>query len=106
MENKNNDCIVLTEENRQVIMKFMGWEGLTIGITWKQIMPIIEKVESIEENIRVVISRNACHIPFCTQTHTCSSKIEAVHKVLIEFIHFYNSSTVLNQLEPPQHGKD
>lgn len=65
--------------------------GLRYSCDWSWLMPVVEKIESIEENMHVVINRNMCHVQFVGSTHRCESKIQAVYQAVVEFIKWYNT---------------
>lgn len=92
--------VLLTIEERDLISIFMfGESGIySRKFTWNDLMPVVEKIESIAPT-RVKIDCNECTIigDKRFKVHTMV-KLHSVYKCIIQFIKWYNSKKV-------SHGK-
>ena len=109
-----------TEENNKLIAKFMGavfhkhinewydWDGLYMGeslrfdTSWDWLMPVVEKIENIQDDVEnnsirahkfdVEIRQHCCTIHGTEiEVTEMGSKILCVYYAVVEFIEWYNN---------------
>lgn len=103
-------------ETNVLIAEFMGINKLSSNVlkkallsdldyhlSWDSLMPVIEKIESLKENLhsldvqmcvdRIAILVNASPLYVDIRQFSKKSKIEAVYKAVIEFIKWYNENS-------------
>ena len=110
-----------TEENNRLIAEFEGYKvdygfdkkgvlfaghhirlnQLRYHESWDWLMPVVEKIENLEPNTRLDISRkvNGVHLVdiwqglYCRSTAYSKDKKEATYQAVIQFIEWYNSQS-------------
>jgi hypothetical protein len=94
--------------DNELIAEFMGQHVTPIGLrrevmqqsyyahelqyhqSWDWLMPVVEKIDDIEEYLYVIINKKTCVVQYVTKTHTKDRKIDAVYAAVVEFIKWYN----------------
>lgn len=64
--------------------------------SWDWLMPVVEKIESLDDGYEVIIRRTSCSIMYDQETKVslvyCPNKMLSVWSAVIKFIKWYNQN--------------
>lgn len=108
METETSNKVTISAEDFKLIKSFLPSFSRAAGIKtndyvidWNSIMPVVEKIESLDDEKSVSINGTLCLIKgdhtavggWDLITASCDgpTKIQAVYKAVVEFIKWYNN---------------
>jgi hypothetical protein len=88
---EREDKVIATNEERRIILDFMDWGGMTTEIDWNTLMPVVEKINRLDDQIHfdlygIKLIRAIRHFLELVN-------IQDAHKAVAEFIKWHNSVT-------------